>query len=132
MGKESEIRETIRELIIDISMPEQLVKLIDDVLEPAGIYCGLKVSARDKKDRHTYLLGAYYTLGVDKDFGYIKLFDEDSGDDESAQYVQKTEIGIPFEDIEEVAGFIEKENDNEFTCIRILTEVLVFEIMVDI
>lgn len=26
----------------------------------------------------------------------------------------------------------QKENDNEFTCIRILTDLLVFEIMVDL
>lgn len=132
MDKESEMREAIRELIIDLSMPEQLVILIDDILEPVGLYCGLNVSARDKTDRYTYLLGAYYTIGVDKDLGYIKLVDDDSNDGEITQYVQKTEIGIPLEDIEEVVGFVENENGHEFTCIRILTDMLAFEIMVDI
>ena len=78
------------------------------------------------------MLGAYYTIGVDKDLGYIKLVDDDSNDGEITQYVQKTEIGIPLEDIEEVVGFVENENGHEFTCIRILTDMLAFEIMVDI
>lgn len=130
MDKDLEIKQAAHELILGLDDPEKLVVLIDGILEPSGIYCGLNVFPKTDEERHVYLLGAFYKMSLDKELGYITL--SGGPDDVNEAYgVQKTEIGIQYGDIEEVTGFIDDTNDHEFTCIRIVTSSLIFEIMVD-